>query len=121
LLYIPRHMPWLWLIILVLYPIVSALPQELIFRVLFVERYRTLFPHPGLLITANALCFGLAHLFYGNWPALLLSALGGAVFAWAYTVRHSFTYAFILHSLAGQIVFTSGLGIFFYHGAVGRL
>jgi hypothetical protein len=34
--------------------------------------------------------------------------------------RGSFAYAVVLHGLAGQIIFTSGLGIFFYHGAVGR-
>lgn len=120
-LHIPRTMPGLWLLILILYPLVSALPQEIIFRVLFIERYGVLFPQPALLIAVNAVCFGLAHLFYGNWPALILSTLGGAVFAWAYLYKHSFAYALFLHSLAGQIVFTSGLGIFFYHGAVGTL
>jgi len=103
-----------------LYPLFSALPQELIFRVLFVERYAGLFPNKAWTVAVNAACFGLAHLFYGNWIAPLLSALGGLVFAWAYVYRRSFPYAVLLHAVAGQIIFTSGLGIFFYHGAIGR-
>ena len=120
LLSIPRSMPGLWLLILLLYPLFSALPQELIFRVLFVERYGVLFPNRVWLVGANAACFGLAHVFYGNWIAPLLSTLGGLVFAWAYVYRRSFPYAVLLHAVAGQIIFTSGLGIFFYHGAIGQ-
>jgi membrane protease YdiL (CAAX protease family) len=120
LLAIPRERPWLWLLILLLYPLFSALPQELIFRVLFIERYGVLFPNTGLLLAVNAVCFGLAHVFYGNWVAPVLSAVGGLVFAWAYVCRGSFAYAWVLHSLAGQIIFTSGLGAFFFHAAVGR-
>ncbi len=41
-----------------------------------------------------------------------------AVLAWAYAVKGSFPAALLLHALAGQIVFTSGLGVLFYHGAV---
>jgi len=117
---IPRQTPGVWLLILLLYPLFSALPQELIFRVLFVERYGSLFPNTGWLITINAACFGLAHVFYGNWTAPILSSLGGLVFAWAYVCRRSFAYAVLLHAVAGQIIFSSGLGVLFYHAAVGK-
>ncbi len=117
----PRHMTELWLRIMIWYPFLSALPQEIIYRVLFFERYGPLFPGRRWAIAANAACFGLAHLFYLNWPAVLLTTLGGVVFAWAYAGRRSFGLAFLLHMLGGQIIFTFGLGIYFYHGAIGAV
>ena len=66
----------------------------------------------------NGACFGLAHLFLMNWLAVVLSGIGGVVFAYAYHLRQSFLLACLLHVLAGQILFTTGAGIFFYHGAV---
>ena len=48
-----------------------------------------------------------------------LTVIAGWVMGWAYLRRRSFLLACVLHSVAGQIVFTVGLGRFFYHGAVG--
>lgn len=115
---LPRHNAELWLLILCLYPFLSALPQEIVFRALFFGRYGLLFPSARVAIGVNAGAFSLAHLFFWNWPALVLTAAGGAIFAWAYREKRSFLFAWLLHTLAGQIVFTSGLGMFFYHGAV---
>lgn len=115
---IPLQRPGLWLIIMVFYPLLSALPQEIIFRTLFFERYRVLFPGMVLPIIANGAIFGFGHLFYDNWITITLTACGGMVMGWAYMRNRSTLLAWVLHSLAGQMVFTSGLGQFFYHGAV---
>lgn len=115
---LPRQAPGLWLMILLLYPLLSALPQELIFRALFFGRYRELFASERQAIAVNALVFGLAHLMFWNWVAVVLCAVGGAVFAVGY-LRQGFLQAVLLHGLSGGILFTSGLGTFFYHGAVG--
>jgi membrane protease YdiL (CAAX protease family) len=115
---LPRQAPGLWLAIMVLYPFLSALPQELMFRALFFGRYRGLFPSERAAIVANGLVFGLAHLMFWNWVAVTLCIAGGAVFAIGY-LRHGFLQAVLLHAICGGIVFTSGLGTFFYHGAVG--
>lgn len=120
---IPLHQPQLWLMIMALYPIMLALPQEILFRALFFERYGALFGHhgegvPWAAIAINAVVFGFAHLFYWNSLAIGLSAVGGAFFAYAYVARRSFPLAFAMHALAGQLVFTLGLGRFFYHGAI---
>lgn len=117
LLSLPLHATELWIRVMVLYPFLSALPQEIIYRVLFFERYGHLFPSVRLAILVNALCFGLAHLFLMNWPALILTIVGGLIFGWAYAEKRSFGFAWLLHALGGQIIFTSGLGIYFYHGA----
>jgi CAAX protease family protein len=118
---LPLTRPQLWLVILVVYPLVSAVPQEIIYRVLFFERYGALFPDPRVGIALNAACFGLAHLFYANWLAVVLTTGGGAVFAWAYVSQRSFVLACVLHAIGGLIIFTSGLGVYFYHGAIGTV
>ncbi|MEJ8572801.1 CPBP family intramembrane glutamic endopeptidase [Microbaculum marinum] len=117
--WLPRHDERLWLLIMVAYPFLSALPQEIVFRALFFARYGGLFPNAGTAIVVNGAVFSLAHLFYWNWPAVILTAAGGVIFAWAYQRRGSFFYAWLMHSIAGQIIFTTGLGMYFYHGAVG--
>ena len=116
---IPRHRPELWILIMTVYPLLSAVPQELIYRPLFFRRYGGLFPNEGIAVGANAVAFGLGHLFYLNPVTILLTMIAGAVFGWAYLRHRSFLLACVLHSIAGQIVFTVGLGRYFYHGAVG--
>lgn len=119
--WLPRQAPDLWLMIMVLYPLLSALPQEIAFRVLFFRRYGALFPSRALGVTANAVVFGLAHLFLWNWVAPTLTAVGGAVLAWAYLDGRgrNFLFPLLLHAIAGWVIFTIGLGLYFYHGAAG--
>lgn len=114
----PRQEPVLWLGVMLLYPLLSALPQEIVFRPLFFRRYGGLFRHDRAAILANATVFGLAHLMFWNVPAVVMTFAGGLVFAWVYRVRANFPEAVVMHALAGNIMFTLGLGVFFYSGAV---
>ncbi|MEO1490751.1 MAG: CPBP family intramembrane glutamic endopeptidase [Pseudomonadota bacterium] len=117
---LPKYQTELWILIMVAYPIASAWPQEVIFRSLFFERYGDLFPTPTIAILANGVIFGFGHLFYMNPVVIGFTALGGAFWAWVYLTKgRSMTLIWILHALAGQIIFTVGLGGFFYHGNVG--
>ncbi len=112
----PRENPLLWLSVMLLYPIFSALPQELIFRALAFGRYRQLLPRDDdLAVVINAAVFAFAHLVYASWIVFALCFLGGVIFAKAY-LKRNFMYAWILHSVAGNAVFTSGLGWYFYSG-----
>lgn len=120
LLELPRHRPELWLTIMLAYPVLSALPQEIIFRALFYRRYVGLFADGRVALAVNAAVFSLAHLFYQNPVAIGLTLVGGLIFAWTYQRTGSFPLVVLLHALAGQIIFTSGLGIYFYHGAIGN-
>ncbi|MGE0230714.1 MAG: CPBP family intramembrane glutamic endopeptidase [Flavobacteriaceae bacterium] len=113
-----RVNPLLWLAVMLLYPILSALPQEIVFRPLFFRRYQRILPSGRTALVLNAAIFSLAHLMYWNWVAATATFLGGLVFAWAYKARSSFPLAFALHAVAGNILFTSGIGIFFYTGAI---
>lgn len=114
---LPRNHTALWLSVLLFYPLASALPQEVVYRVLFFHRYRVLFGSQQQAVAANALVFSLAHLFYLNGVAIVLALIGGLVFAWAYAVLRSFSFALLLHAIAGWVLFSVGLGTaFFYHG-----
>ncbi len=117
---LPRQRTELWLGILALYPWFSVLGQEVIFRPLFWFRYGHLFPSGRARILVNATVFGAAHLFFLNWIAPLATFAGGLLFAWAYERSRSFPMVFLMHWIAGGLVFTLGLGLFFYHGAIPR-
>lgn len=116
----PLNRPELWIMVIVLYPIFSALPQELIYRSLFFERYGPLFPGKWIAIAVNGCVFGFGHLFFDNWVTIAMTGCGGAIMGWAYLRHRSFGLAWVLHALAGQLIFTIGLGIYFYHGAIGH-
>ena len=116
-----RQNPQLMLMIALLYPLVSALPQELVFRPLFFRRYGALLP-AGVTaqVALNAAVFSFAHLMYWSWIVAALTFAGGLAFAWAYRVRGNFPEAVVLHAVAGVIVFAVGLGLYFYSGNVVR-
>ena len=110
-----RFLGVIWL----LYPILSALPQELIFRPLFFHRFGILFPDPQRAVLVNALVFSFAHLMYWSIVVAVLTFVGGWIFARAY-LRRGFPSAWILHGIAGNMLFTVGMGAYFWSGAVVR-
>nr|WP_111297829.1 CPBP family intramembrane glutamic endopeptidase [Paracoccus saliphilus] len=116
---LPLHRPQMLLVIWALYPLVSALPQELIFRPLFFHRYGAILPQGQAAIALNASVFAFAHLMYWSWIVALMTFVGGWIFARAYQ-RHGFPAAWALHALAGNILFTVGMGAYFYTGNVVR-
>ena len=118
LLELPRERPALWLTILVAYPLASAYPQELIFRTFLFHRYAPLLGEKWAMILFSAVAFGLAHAVLANWIAIVLSTLGGLIFAATYARTRSTLMAAIEHGLWGDFVFTVGLGWYFYAGSV---
>lgn len=115
---LPRYRPDLWLTIMVFYPLASAASQELIYRVLFFHRYEALFrSHRHAMILTNAVLFGAAHILFGNWIAIVLTGLGGILFAWRYERTRSFWPVWLEHGLYGNLIFTVGLGRHLYSGS----
>lgn len=114
-----RNRPEFLLVVWAFYPILSALPQELIFRPLFFHRYAQLLPAGRGVITLNAGIFAFAHLMYWSWIVAALTFVGGWFFARAY-LRHGFPAAWLLHAVAGNVLFTVGMGAYFYSGNVVR-
>ena len=115
-----RQQPLLLMMIWLLYPWFSVLGQEILYRPLFFKRYGSLFPSETIAVLANAALFALAHAFFERWITFFLTLGGGLIFAWIYTRTKSFSAVFVLHWIAGGIIFTSGMGYYFYHGAIGR-
>jgi uncharacterized protein len=106
----------LWALIMVLYPLVSVYPQEILYRAFFFHRYKPLFGSGWTMFVASASAFGFAHVIFGNWLAMALCAAGGLLFALTYSNSGSLLLACIDHAIFGNFLFTIGLGRFFYHG-----
>jgi len=111
-----RTAPILWLAVVILYPLFSVLPQEFLFRAYFFRRYQTLFGRGSTMIAASAIAFGFVHIIFGNWLAVVLSAIGGILFSTTYLRTASLTLVWLEHALFGDFLFTIGLGRFFFHG-----
>ena len=111
-----KRSPQLWLLIFFLYPLLSVYPQELFYRAFFFQRYRPLFGSSWVMILASAAAFGFVHIIFGNWLAVVLSAIGGILFSTTYLRTASLTLVWLEHALFGDFLFTIGLGRFFFHG-----
>ncbi len=114
----PKHRFYLWLMVMVLYPLISVYVQEIIYRAFIFHRYKPIFNSETNLIIASAVSFGLVHVVFGNLIAPLMTTLGGFMFAYNYSKNRSTLCVCIEHGLWGDFIFTIGLGIHFYSGAI---
>ncbi|HTQ97935.1 MAG TPA: CPBP family intramembrane glutamic endopeptidase [Candidatus Acidoferrum sp.] len=110
-----KRSPAFWALIMLLYPLLSVFPQELLYRAFFFHRYRSLFGSGWGMILASALAFGFVHIIFGNWLSVGLCVIGGFLFSLTYQRSGSLLLACIDHALFGNFIFTIGLGRFFYH------
>jgi membrane protease YdiL (CAAX protease family) len=100
----------LWLMILFIYSIFSVYPQELIYRTFFFQRYESLFRSDLLFIITNAALFSLAHIFFKNALVMLLTFIGGILFALTFKKTKSTLLVSIEHAIYGCWLFTVGMG-----------
>jgi membrane protease YdiL (CAAX protease family) len=112
-----KRTPTVWLAIMLLYPLLSVYPQELLYRAFFFHRYQPLFGKGWGMILASALSFAFVHVIFRNWTAVTLCAIGGVLFSLTYRNSGSLLLTSIDHAIFGNFLFTIGLGQFFYHGA----
>ena len=105
---------WLWLAVMVLYPILSIIPQEICYRSFYFQRFGDL--DQRLNIVLNGLVFGFSHIVLNNWIAPSFCAIAGALFGYSYLQHRSLKWAVIEHSLYGCWVFTVGIGWYFFTG-----
>lgn len=112
----PQIIPFL----LLMYPLLSALPQEFIFCSFFFERYKSFFKTQTVMVIASAVVFAYAHVLFINIVAPSLSLIAGVIFAMTYAKTKSLALVTIEHGLYGNVLFLVGLGWYFYGGAVAQ-
>lgn len=115
----PLQKPVLWLVVMFLYPLLSALPQEFVYRTFFFIRYKSIIPNIYVMIAISAFCFGFVHIMFNNWIAPVFSGIGGILFGLSYSQHRSLKWVSIEHAIYGCYIFTVGLGWYFY-GSAGR-
>jgi membrane protease YdiL (CAAX protease family) len=111
-----RPRPGFWALVMVLYPLFSAYPQELVYRAFFFHRYRLLFRTPRQMIWASSLAFAFLHIIFQNPIGVILTIPGGYLLSLTYQRTNSLVLTGIEHALYGNLVFTVGLGLYFYRG-----
>ena len=102
--------PKLWIFILFFYSVFSVYPQELIYRTFFFQRYQILFKNKLTFIFINASLFSLAHILFKSSLVLLLTFIGGILFAYTYKESKSTLLVSIEHAIYGSWLFTVGIG-----------
>lgn len=102
--------PLFWLAILFIYSFFSVYPQELIYRTFFFQRYKKLFKSESLFIIINAALFSLAHIFFRNGLVMVLTFVGGLLFALTFKKTKSTLLVTIEHAIYGCWLFTVGMG-----------
>ena len=113
----PTRRPDTFKRIILLYALMSVVVQELVFRTFFFHRYGPLFGRQiALAVALNGLLFGYAHLVMGNAFAIWSTAIVGCLFAYRYVSTRSLWAVWLEHSLWGALVFTVGLGRWFFTG-----
>lgn len=122
---LPRKMFGLWLLVAVLYPMLSVVPQGFIFRGVWANVYAPQL-HSGfglnrdILFTLGVAAFTFAHVIFRNPTALVATAVGGALFLYTYRSTGSLMLSNLEHAIYGMSAFTFGLGEYLYLGATRR-
>lgn len=102
--------PKLWLIILLVYSLLSVYPQELVYRTFFFSRYQELFSDQKVFFFINAIVFSLGHIFFKNTLVIVLTFIGGLIFALTFHRTKSTLLVSIEHAIYGCWLFTVGMG-----------
>jgi uncharacterized protein len=81
-------------------------------------RYHELVSSPAAVILLSAATFSFMHIIFRNPIAMALTFLGGILFAWRYHHSGSLAAATFEHALYGCLLFSLGLGEYFYRGRI---
>lgn len=111
---LPRANIWIFLAMVVFYPVFSAYGQEIIYRTFLFRRYSVIFPKAWQFILLSALTFSFLHIVYYDPVSMILTFIGGLYFSWVYITTRSVLYTAVLHGIFGMLVFGVGLGQYFW-------
>jgi membrane protease YdiL (CAAX protease family) len=111
---LPRANLLVWLLLCTFYPVFSAYTQEVLFRTFQYHRYKILFSNQWSFTFASGITFGFAHIVYYSPLSMMLTLLAGLFLSFVYYKTRSVLFTAILHGLLGIVVFTIGLGQYFW-------
>lgn len=113
----PTNRPATYQKIMILYPLFSVVAQEVVYRTFYFHRFGPLFGHARWLgIVVNSALFGFAHIVVDSPFAIVSTGIGGLILATRYALTRSYWAVYLEHALWGWLVFTVGLGRFFFSG-----
>jgi len=112
-----RRKPRTWAGVMVIYPFVSVIPQTIIYRVFFMHRYAYLFGNGWGMIAAATAAFGIGHVVFRHPVPVIITAIGGFIFAFNYHTTGSAPLSAIEHALYGDLAFTIGYSYYLYHAS----
>lgn len=102
--------PLKWLVFICVYSVLSVYPQELIYRTFFFQRYQNFFTSEVVFVIFNASLFSLAHIFFRNGLVMVMTFVGGLLFALTFKKTKSTLLVSIEHAVYGCWLFTVGMG-----------
>lgn len=111
---LPREHTEIWLFLGATYPLLSAYPQEIIYRTFLFNRYSKFLKKRSVFILASGVTFSFAHIVYYSPVSMILTLFAGLYLAYIYEKTRSVLFTTILHSVYGMLVFTVGLGHYFW-------
>lgn len=113
----PRNRPETYQRIMIGYPIASVAAQELVYRTFYFHRYGPLFgSQRGFAVALNGVLFGFGHIVIGTWFSIIATGAAGTVLALRYAATRSYWAVFLEHTMWGWLIFTIGIGRFFFTG-----
>ncbi len=114
-LYWPTHLfsaPPEIAVMLVVFPIFTAIPMELVYRALFFRRYGHLIQGEPMAILLGAAATSLGYaVLSGGFGGLLFGFALGGVLGWAYLRTGNFAVSVVLHWAAASALYLIGPGI----------
>lgn len=113
----PRERPGFWAMVMVLYPLLSVVPQGILYRTFLHHRYRDLLGEGPWFVVVAAATFAFGHIVMHRWEPVLITFMGGLVFMTTLLRGRSGLLADLEHALYGNLAFTLGLGVWLYTGA----
>jgi membrane protease YdiL (CAAX protease family) len=111
---LPKANLWIWGFMCIFYPLFSAYGQEIIYRVFLYYRYRMIFKTKTLFTVASGVAFSFVHIVYYSPISLILTLLLGVYLAATYYKTKSVLLTSFIHGFLGDMIFTVGLGGFFW-------
>ncbi len=97
---------------LVVFPVLTALPMELVYRALFFRRYGHLIRSEGMAIVLGAAATALGYaVLSGSFSGVVFGFALGGVLGWAYLRTGNFAVSVLLHWAAVAALFLIGPGI----------